>query len=344
MKKIIYISIALFIYINAYSINFNKLKNNKKQNNNSQTINESYLDNDLLSKSNNIKLSPYAYDTIKEYDIPSIPLNLIQNFIEYPKILSQKEIIKSPKIFDNPNGKKLLATGDIIYSTDITESGNYLIYREGKKIMSPQNKKKTIGTEIEIIGEAATIEPANSSTNKNYFKNEYYTKKGLFNIRTILATPLIITKARTEIKNNDKLYKLSNLNKYERFNFTPHLIDKKIKANIFHIYKGLSNLQYSKFSNIVISCGEKNGIDKGTILSLYKNYPLNKTVRINKLKNPINNSDKIIKYVSYPTQEIGKAMVYYVEKNISYAIIIESYGIVEIGDIVSNTGRNLEEL
>ncbi|MGN6981451.1 LysM peptidoglycan-binding domain-containing protein, partial [Neisseria sp. P0009.S007] len=151
--------------------------------------------------------------------------------------------------------------------------------------------------------------------------------------------PLVIEEAVSEIRKDDYLLKLPE--GLDSFNVMPHAPARPIQAKVVSIFDGVG--EAGQFQTITLDKGELDGLDKGTVVSLYKR---GRQVRVNLSNNLIRKpKDKdTVELVSIPAEEIGLAMVYRTSDHLASAIILESLNSVSIGDTASEPGRDLDNM
>ena len=285
-----------------------------------------------------IKLRPTAHDVSGGYSIETLPMGLIRSFMEHPKVLSVEEINASPQLIAGPDKRLLYSVGDRIYSDKAGESGRYLSYRVTDPVIDPDTKE-VLGQEVVYSGEVATLMSRNGGPRVQQTALEaeklgegerYHRVNGLVQAAATVAQPFEITKVVSEINEGDHL-KYIPANSNERFNFAPHNPQVEVKARVIRVFNGVSEAAQNQ--TILLNRGERDGLDKGTIVSVYKNHKAVKRSANGKAK-----------YVVIPAEEIAQAMVYQTSDRISYAILMNSTTEASIGDLAGNPGQDLEDL
>ncbi|MBR3426233.1 MAG: peptidoglycan-binding protein LysM, partial [Neisseriaceae bacterium] len=84
---------------------------------------------------------------------------------------------------------------------------------------------------------------------------------------------------------------------HDRFNFAPHNPQVEVKARVIRVFNGVSEAGSNQ--TVILNRGERDGLDRGAIVSVYKNH---KAVK--------RNEGGKTKYVVIPAEEIAQAMVY----------------------------------
>lgn len=300
---------------------------------------------DSSSVQNNIpveKLSPKVHVLSSGYGIQTLDVNLYRIFMQHPQVIPQAQTRDAPRLIAGPDGRTMYSKGDRVYAYGIKEPGRYLVYRAVKDVHDPDTHKY-LGQEVVFSGILNTLPYTNSaletrSKNDAQFlkKDEYYTRlHPLLKVPTDAAQPMEIEEAVSEIRKGDFLLKLAD--DVNSFQFMPHAPSTHIHAKVASILDGIS--ESGQFQTITLNKGEADGLDKGTVLSLYKRSQQARVDVGAGLKN-----SGVVKYVSIPAQEVGLAMVYRVSKHLASAIILESITNINIGDIASEPGKDLDNM
>ena len=292
-----------------------------------------------------IKLHPRVRET-SGYGIPTVNVNLYRMFMKHPQIIAPEETANAPRLIAGPDNRVLYTQGNRVYAYGLTEPGRYLTYRVNKNITDPETGK-FLGQEVVFSGIANTLPYTDSAlenrtraSDEKLKSNEYYTQVNkVMKLRTQSAQPLVIEEAVSEIRKDDYLLKLPE--GLDSFNVMPHAPARPIQAKVVSIFDGVD--EAGQFQTITLDKGELDGLDKGTVVSLYKR---GRQVRVNLSNNLIRKpKDKdTVELVSIPAEEIGLAMVYRTSDHLSSAIILESLNSVSIGDTASEPGRDLDNM
>lgn len=291
-----------------------------------------------------IKLNPRIRE-VSGYGIQSVNVDFYRMFMKHPQIISPEETANAPQLISGPDNRILYTAGHRVYAYGLTEPGRYLTYRINKNITDPDTRR-VLGQEVVFSGIVSTL-PYTDSALQNRTPasaalkdNEYYTQvHPMMKMRTQSAQPLVIEEAISEINKNDYLLKMPE--GIDSFNMMPHAPTSPIHAKIVSILDGVD--EAGPFHTITIDKGEADGLDKGTVLSIYKRSRL---VKVNLDNNmlPKNKDRDVVELVSIPAEEIGLAMVYRTSDHLSSAIILESLTNINIGDTIAEPGRDLDNM
>lgn len=290
-----------------------------------------------------VKLSPRVRELSSGYGIATVNVDFYRMFMKHPQVIDQMQTQNAPRLVSGPDNRILYSKGDRIYAYGVTEPGKYLVYRAVKDVLDPDTGKY-LGQEVVFSGEVATmpvrqsaLEAQSEAQRQNLKEGEYYTRlHPLVKIPTETAQPMMVTEAVSEIRKGDYLLKMTG--EGDAFNMMPHAPEQKIDAKIVSVLDGV--MEAGPFQTITLNKGSEDGLDKGTVLSLYKRSKELKT----RLEERPGSSKAVVKYLSIPAEEVGLAMVYRVSDHLASAIILDAKTNVNIGDLVTNPGHDLDDL
>ena len=290
-----------------------------------------------------VKLSPRMREVSSGYGIQAVNVNFYRMFMQHPQVIDQMQTQHAPRLVEGPESRLIYSKGDRVYAYEITEPGRYLVYRARKDITDPETKKY-LGQEVVFSGIVATLPSTNSALDSRTREdaealpnNEYYTRlHPMLKVPTQTAQPMVVEEAVSEIRKGDYLLKLEDGG--DSFNMMPHAPSQHIDAKVVSIFDGIS--EAGQFQTITLNKGSAHGLEKGTVLSLYKR---SRQVKMDMPKGK-DGSRSVVKYLSIPAEEAGLAMVYRVSQNLASAIILESKTNISIGDTASEPGQDLDNM
>ena len=290
-----------------------------------------------------VKLSPRVREVSSGYGIQAINVNFYRMFMQHPQVIDQMQTHHAPRLVEGPDNRLIYSKGERVYAYEITEPGRYLVYRARKDITDPETKKY-LGQEVVFSGIVATLPGTNSALDSRTREdaealpnNEYYTRlHPMLKVPTQTAQPMVVEEAVSEIRKGDYLLKLEDGG--DSFNMMPHAPSQHIDAKVVSIFDGIS--EAGQFQTITLNKGRAHGLEKGTVLSLYKR---SRQVKMDMPKGK-DGSRSVVKYLSIPAEEAGLAMVYRVSQNLASAIILESKTNISIGDTASEPGQDLDNM
>jgi lysM domain protein len=290
-----------------------------------------------------VKLSPRVREVSSGYGIQAVNVNFYRMFMQHPQVIDQMQTQHAPRLVEGPESRLIYSKGDRVYAYEITEPGRYLVYRARKDITDPETKKY-LGQEVVFSGIVATLPSTNSALDSRTREDaealpdkEYYTRlHPMLKVPTQTAQPMVVEEVVSEIRKGDYLLKLEDGG--DSFNMMPHAPSQHIDAKVVSIFDGIS--EAGQFQTITLNKGSAHGLEKGTVLSLYKR---SRQVKMDMPKGK-DGSRSVVKYLSIPAEEAGLAMVYRVSQNLASAIILESKTNISIGDTASEPGQDLDNM
>lgn len=290
-----------------------------------------------------IKLSPRVRETSSGYGIQTVNVNFYRMFMQHPQFIDQMKTQDAPRLIDGPDNRIMYSKGERVYAYGVTEPGRYLVYRAVKDLTDPDTRKY-LGQEVVFSGIVSTLPYTNSALDsasdedRKYLKDgEYYTRlHPLAKVPTQTAQPMIVEEAVSEIRKGDFLLKMDD--ETEPFQIMPHAPTQHIDGKVISILDGVH--EAGQFQTVTLNKGSADGLDKGTVLSIYKR---DRQVKVD-LEDGKKGRKNIVKYVSIPAEETALAMVYRTGEHLSSAIILENLTSINIGDTVSEPGRDLDNM
>ena len=290
-----------------------------------------------------VKLTPRVREMSAGYGIQTVNVNFYRMFMQHPQVIPQLQTQDAPRLIEGPDSRMLYSRGDRVYAYGIKEPGRYLVYRANKDIVDPDTHK-FLGQEVVFSGVVSTLPYTNSALDARSEKDaaylpegEYYTREHpLLKVPTQTAQPMVVEEAVSEIRKGDFLLKMTD--EGDSFRMMPHAPNRHIDAKVVSIFDGIG--EAGQFQTITLNKGEAAGLEKGTVLSLYKR---SRQTRVD-LEDGAKGRRSVVKYVSIPAEEVGLAMVYRTSENLASAIILESKTNINIGDAASEPGRDLDNM
>ena len=290
-----------------------------------------------------VKLTPRVREMSAGYGIQTVNVNFYRMFMQHPQVIPQLQTQDAPRLIEGPDSRMLYSRGDRVYAYGIKEPGRYLVYRANKDIVDPDTHK-FLGQEVVFSGVVSTLPYTNSALDARSEKDaaylpegEYYTREHpLLKVPTQTAQPMVVEEAVSEIRKGDFLLKMTD--EGDSFRMMPHAPNRHIDAKVVSIFAGIG--EAGQFQTITLNRGEAAGLEKGTVLSLYKRR---RQVQVD-LEEGAKGRRSVVKYVSIPAEEVGLAMVYRTSENLASAIILESKTNINIGDAASEPGRDLDNM
>lgn len=259
-----------------------------------------------------VKLQPRLRELSSGYGISTINVDFYRMFMKHPQIMNQATIENAPRIVAGrlSDERTIFALGDRIYAAGVPQAGEYLIFRPTKLLHDPETRQP-IGQQVVFVGKAATLPTRNTEGSAN------------------VAQSLQITEQVAEIYRGDLLLPFNGVEM--AFNMMPHAPEREVRAKVIGVMDGIR--EAGQFSTITLNKGLADGLNKGTVLSLYTPGRVIGSRR--------NNRENAL---HLPAEEIGLAMVYNADAHVASAIVLESTANVSIGYIAAEPGHDLDNM
>jgi len=313
------------------------------------------------SSGRNIKLSPTIRSSENDKAISAIPIDAIEQFLQWPLIFEQDEMDDWPYVVSSYEGHLIASVNNTIYVRGIpdeSETREYSIYRKGAAYL---NVKEDKDEDDEILGYEAI-----------YIGQAVMQKKGD-------PASAVITSVEREVLTGDRL--IPNSEQDINVEFTPSSTKTEVTGRILSVLTGISKLggvaQIGQHQVVVLNVGESKGIEPGNVLGIFQdNFKVKDTIgpnqpkklveqdadrieferedsnfvdqELSKLVNGIRNMIKKFdrkfpefanrktksETISLPQEYVGVVLVFRTFEKISYGLVMEISGPVHVLDTV----------
>jgi nucleoid-associated protein YgaU len=244
-----------------------------------------------------IKLSPTVRSTPMAQAIPTIPLEAINSFLFYNRIVdTEKELTSAPYVLAGAGESVVMGAGQDIYARGkfAQQQPAYGIFRQGKTYTDPKTKE-FLGINANVIGnaEATSVEGD--------------------------ITTLKLTRSNEEVRLGDRL--LATYERAVNSTFTPSEPAKQIDGLIIDVPRGVN--QIGSMDVVTINKGTRDGLIEGNVLAVMK---AGETVR-----------DRVTgESVQVPDTRGGLLMVFRTFDKISYGLVLAANRDLSVQDRVVN--------
>ena len=246
------------------------------------------------SSKQNVTLKPQIYSEQLTDAIPPIPPNVIEPFISAPLVIEVDGLDNSARIVATQEDRVFLGKGDIAYVNDAAP--------------------ETLQWQIYRNGKAM-LDPEDNARVLGYEAFFLGTAK-----QTRPGNPATfeVLTAKQEVGRGDRLVPAV---RPPLIAYVPHRPDALIEGRIISIYGGVGSA--GRGSIVSMNRGANDGIEIGHVLALERN------------RNVVQRDGNDQKFdVQIPAERIGLAFVFRTFGQISYALVVQSEGTVEVNDFV----------
>lgn len=245
------------------------------------------------------RLSPYVRTLDLNQAIPTIPLDKIRHFLNGPRVVTLEEYEKSPYVLEFKGEHLIGATANSIYVMNLPQQQDfkYQVVRLGDTYVDPISNK-LLGYEAIPVADTEVRHYGQPST-----------------LRVVDST--------REILIGDRLMP------HESFEFDatffPRAPDNKIDSQIISVFDGVS--QIGQYSIVTLNRGRNHGLEPGHVLSIFQSG--------RKVRDPMA-STTYDTYVTLPDENAGYLMVFKVEPELSFGLVMKAFRGVHLFDSVRN--------
>lgn len=244
------------------------------------------------------RLSPRVRSSDLNRDgIPSIPLHLIEPFLNEAVIFDSNQLASAPRVVGTQEGRVLLSRGDLAYVRgEIAGTRNFRVFREPRPLKDP--------TTGEVLGYEAY-----------YLGTAEYTRKGGTVNGEIVPDTFTVTNIRQEIRVGDRL---SPVPPREFINYVPHAPGKPVEGQIVSIYG--DGMTAGQNQIVALNKGSRDGIESGHVFALWRDGA--------RVRDTTDGGTQI----KLPNERHGNLFVFRVFNRMSYALILSVKEPVAAGD------------
>ncbi|HWP20024.1 MAG TPA: LysM peptidoglycan-binding domain-containing protein [Burkholderiaceae bacterium] len=247
-----------------------------------------------------VKLSPRVRaENLGPGAIPSIPLHLIEPFLNEAVIFNTNELEAAPRIVATQEGRVVISRGENAYVRgEVGQTRDWRVFRSPKPLVDPATKE-VLGYEAVYLGAAEFTRPGGTGA-----KGE------------IVPSTFTIQSTRLEIGVGDRL---APVPEREFVNYVPHAPQQDIEGLIVSIYG--EALTAGQNQIVALNKGAKDGLERGHVLALWR---YGREVR--------DTTDPQKARLKLPDERHGLLFVFRTFERMSYALILNVQEPVKVGD------------
>lgn len=187
------------------------------------------------------KLQPQVYNEQLDTAVPSIPLHVIEPFLNKPLVVDQARLEDAATIVATETSRVLTGSGDTVFAKNAKpDTEVWQILRPARPLQDPVTRE-TIAYEADYLGTARVTEHGEPAT-------------------------LEILSAVEEIGTGDLMVPSESPSV---FSYAPHAPDQEVDGRVMSIYRGVT--ETGRLNVISLNVGARDGIERGHVLSLFRN-------------------------------------------------------------------------
>jgi LysM repeat protein len=250
-----------------------------------------------------VRLSPKVRPSGLGGAVATVPLNLIEPFLNEAVIFETDELQTAPRIVATPEGSVLLSRGDRAYARgEMGPQRDYRLFREARPLSDPTTGE-VLGFEATFVGTA-----------------EYIREGGALAMPDgkveIVPATLLVTNVRQEAGVGDRL---SPVPPREFVNYVPHAPQAPLAGQIVSIYG--EGLTAGQNQIVALNRGAVDGMEPGHVLALWTDG-----------RSVVDSTDPAHPTMKLPDERQGTLFVFRVFKRMSYALILAASDPIKRGD------------
>lgn len=190
--------------------------------------------------SGDVKLQPQIYSEPIGEALPSIPLHIIEPFLNRPLVVDQARLDGSATIVATETSRVMMGSGDTVFAKNVRDGiDSWHVYRPAEPLVDPVTREV-------IAYEAAYLGTARVSARGN-------------------PTTLEILSAVEEIGVGDLMLPSEGPSV---FSYAPRAPERDVEGRVVSIYRGVT--ETGRLHVVALSAGERDGLERGHVLSLFR--------------------------------------------------------------------------
>lgn len=251
-----------------------------------------------------VKLSPRVRSGPVTNDaIASVPMHLIAPFLNEAVVFSADDLAAAPRIVAAPDGRVLVARGDIAYVRgDLGGLRDWRVFREARPMRDPETNE-VLGFEARFVGTAEYLRPGETLVNDD-------------GKAQIVPATVRVTSNREELGRGDRL---APVPARDFSSYAPHAPAAPLSGRIVSVYGDALSAGQNQI--VALNRGSANGLERGHVLALWQR---GETI--------IDRSADDRAVLKLPDERHGLLFVFSVFDRVSYALILQTQVPVRAGD------------
>ncbi|MBK6850810.1 MAG: LysM peptidoglycan-binding domain-containing protein [Burkholderiales bacterium] len=251
-----------------------------------------------------VKLSPRARASgLGLGPIASVPMHLIQPFLNDAVVLDKNELDGAPRIVAGLDGRSLYGRGDTAYVRgNLIDKRDWRVFRAAKPVIDPDNGD-VLGYEAAYVGAAEYIRRGDK-------------RVGPEGVEEIVPATFTLTAMRQEAGVGDRL---ATAEPRDETPFPPHVPGNPIFGRVASLYG--DGLSAGQNQIVALNRGKADGLERGHVLALLRDGD-----RL------VDRDDPQRAMLKLPDERHGYLFVFRVFNRVSYALILSAQTAVRVGD------------
>ncbi len=259
----------------------------------------------MINQASGMRLSPQVRVLPLEAAIPTIPYDAISPFLSKPRVMSVEEINSLPYVLEIKESHIVAGSGFTVYTrgNDEAEIGDrYNVMHVGDSLYDPETRR-VVGFQTHHVGGGRVIQQGDPSK-------------------------LFLNQTSREVLRGDRLV---NQDIAPAQDFVPSAPKYVVDATIIDVIEGVKLI--GQYQIVVLNRGEKHGLEAGNVLSVYQR---GEVIRDRYADRSLFSRTFFAPKVKLPDEQAGRMMVFRVQDELSYGLIMQATSEIHVGDKAIN--------
>lgn len=246
-----------------------------------------------------VRLSPKVRSSELIDGIASVPLHLIEPFLNEAVIFNSDELEAAPRVVAAQEGRVLMSRGDRAYVRgELGTQRDWRVFRNARALVDPDTRE-VLGYEAAYVGAATYVRPGRTTAQGE-----------------IVPATVEVQSVRLEMGVGDRL---APQPPREFINYVPHAPQQPIEGRIVSIYGDGATAGQNQV--VALNKGARDGMERGHVLALWS---------AGRVVKDTTSPDKAT--LRLPDERHGLLFVFRVFDRMSYALILNVKDPVVVGD------------
>ncbi|MEM7081424.1 MAG: LysM domain-containing protein [Pseudomonadota bacterium] len=251
------------------------------------------------------RLSPKVRVLPLEAAIPTIPYDAIEPFLSKPRVMSAEEINGLPYVLDIKESHIVAGSGFTIYTRGNSEAevgDRYNVMHVGDPLYDPDNGR-LLGYQTHHVGGGRLVAQGDPAK-------------------------LFLNETSREVLRGDRLV---NQDITPAQDYTPSAPRYVVDGSIIDVIEGVKLI--GQYQIVVVNRGTKHGLEAGNVLSILQR---GNVVRDRYADRSLFSRSFFAPKVKLPDEQAGVMMVFRVQDDLSYGIVMQATSEIHVGDKAVN--------
>lgn len=251
------------------------------------------------------RLSPQIRVLPLDAAIPTIPYDAIEPFLAKPRVMSPEEIASLPYVLDIKESHIVAGSGFTVYTRgngDAEVGDRFNVMHVGDPLYDPESRR-ILGYQTHHVGGGRITRSGDPA---KMFLNE--------TSREVLRGDRLVTQDVAPAQD-----------------FVPSAPQYEVESYIIDVIEGVKLI--GQYQIVVINKGSRHGLEAGNVLSIFQTGDV---IRDRFADRSLFSRTFFAPKVKLPDEQAGRMMVFRVQENLSYGLVMQATSEIHVGDKAVN--------